>query len=76
MRCTQSDFLLHVKRWMLKFELTHNCTLSVYNHSSSSQHGLRVPGGGVYVHFRVGDVTNPGGMSCSPYQPFVVVCFF
>jgi len=39
----------------------------LYNHSSSSQHGLRVPGGGIYVHFRVADVTNPGGMSCSPY---------
>jgi len=37
-----------------------------YNQSSSSQHGLCVPGGGVYVHFRVGDVTNPRGMSCSP----------
>jgi len=24
-RCTQRDFLLYVKRWMLKFELTHNC---------------------------------------------------
>ena len=32
-----------------------------------------VPGGGVYVHFRVSDVTNPGGMSCSSYQPFVIV---
>jgi len=32
--------------------------------------------GGVYAHFRVGDVTNPGGMLCSPYQPFVVVLCF
>jgi len=37
---------------------------------------MRVPGGGVYVYFRVGDVTNPRGMSCSPYQPYVVVLFF
>ena len=26
-----------------------------------------------YVNSRVGDVTNPGGMWCSLYQPFVVV---
>jgi len=27
-RCTQSDFLMHVKRWMLNpFELIHKCTL-------------------------------------------------
>jgi len=57
---------------MLKFELTHKCTL-LYNLSSSSQHVLRVPGGGAYAHFTVGDVTNPGGSSCSPYQPSVVV---
>jgi len=50
--------------------------LLLYNHSSSSQHGLRVLGGWDYVNFRVGDVTNPAGMSCSPYQPFVVVLFF
>jgi len=30
-------------------------------------------GGGVYVDFRLGDVTDPGGMSCSSYQLFVVV---
>jgi len=63
-RCTQSDFLVHVKRWMLKFELTHKCTL------------IQLLGGGVYVYFRVSDVTYPGGMLCSPYQPFVVVLFF
>jgi len=34
---------------------------------------LLVPGGRVYVYFRVDDVTNPGGMSCSLYQLFVVV---
>jgi len=33
-------------------------------------------GGGVYVYFRVGDVTNSGGSSCSPYELFVVVLFF
>jgi len=32
----------------------------------TSQHGLRVPGGGVYAHFRVGDATNPEGSLCSP----------
>jgi len=31
------------------------------------------PEGGVYGNFRVSDVTNPGGSSCSSYQPFVVV---
>jgi len=41
-----------------------------YNSSSSSQHGL-FSGGGVYVNFRVSDVTNPGGNLCSPYQLFV-----
>jgi len=34
---------------MLQFELTHS--------SSSSQHGMRVPGGGVYVNFRFGKLT-------------------
>jgi len=55
---------------MLKFELTHKCTLI------QQLYGLSVPGGGVYVHSRVGDVTNHGGMLCSPYQLFVVVLFF
>jgi len=32
-----------------------------------------VPGGRVYVNIRVSDVTNPGGMSCSPYQPLFEV---
>jgi len=29
-------------------------------------------GGGVYVNIGVSDVSNPGGMSCSPYRPFAV----
>jgi len=59
-RCTQSDFLLHVKRRMLQFELTHKCANVLdYNNSSSSQNGLCVPGGRVYVNFRVSDVTKP-----------------
>jgi len=47
-RCTQSDFLLHVKRWMLKFELTHKCAIiqPLFLFSTWS-----VPGGGVYAHF-------------------------
>jgi len=58
---------------MLQFELTHKHTLI-------QKHGPRVLGGGVYVHFRVGDVTNPGGMLCSPYQSFslkanIFLCF-
>jgi len=56
-RCIQSDILLHVKRLMLQFVQTHKFVL-FYN-NSSFQNGLHVFGGWVYVHFRVGDVTNP-----------------
>jgi len=68
-----SDFLLHVKRWMLKFELTLKCT---HIQPLCLNMDCGFPGGGVYAHFRVGDVTNPEGMSCNPYQLFVVVIFF
>jgi len=59
---------------MLKFELTHKCTLIQQLFLISTW--TAAPGGGAYVHFRVSDVTNPGGSLCSPYQPFVVVLFF
>jgi len=62
---------------MWQLEQTHKCaqtttTLPLLNMDC-------VPSGGLYIYihryvdFTVGDVTNPGGMLCSPYQPFVVV---
>jgi len=55
----------------MKFELTHKCTLTTTLPLLNMDCVFPV-----YVHFGVADVTNPGGMSCSLYQPFVLVLFF
>jgi len=59
---------------MLKFELTHKCTLIqplfLFSTWTACSRGRGL------CTFRMDDVTNPKGSLCSPYQPFVVVLFF
>jgi len=56
---------------MLQFELTHKCARLQQLFLFSTW--TVCSGGVIYANFRVSDVTNPGGTSCSSYQPFVVV---